>query len=252
MSAQTGIEWTDRTWNPTVGCSVLSPGCKHCSAMRMAARIERMGVAPHYAGLTEITKAGPVWNGTVREAPAHIMMAPASWKKPSHIFVNSMSDLFHEGLSDETISFVFQVMAMAPQHIYQVLTKRSDRMKDWCSRYQPKPLPNVWLGVSVEDRLRTTRIYDLRETPAAVRFVSAEPLLEELRDVNLRAIDWVICGGETGKDFRSMNSNWARSLRDQCVAAGVAFFMKQMSGRDVIPNDLMIREFPKARVVEVA
>lgn len=194
MSA-TKIEWTDATWNPIAGCSVISPGCTNCYAMRMAARIEAMGSAPHYNGLTMKTKAGAVWTGKIAVAPESILLQPLRWKKPRRIFVNSMSDLFHENVPDTAIDEVFRVMATAERHTFQVLTKRSARMRDymsraaWLTRYgrqdwmgpRPLPLPNVWLGVSTEDQSRANeRIPDLLATPAAVRFISAEPLLGPL------------------------------------------------------------------------
>ncbi len=199
--ADTAIEWTDKVWNPIAGCSVLTPGCTNCYAMKMAARLEAMG-QPTYAGLTRSTKAGPVWTGTVRAAPEATLLKPLYWKKPKRIFVNSMSDLFHDGVADETIDRVFAVMALAPQHTFMVLTKRSARMRQYLSKCKDSivehlraaepapsretfdrawrgwPLPNVWLGVSVEDHARADeRIPDLLATPAAVRFISAEPLL---------------------------------------------------------------------------
>lgn len=214
MAGKTGIEWTDSTWNPIVGCSVLSPGCTNCYAMKMAARLETMG-QPIYAGHTVKTKAGAVWTGKVELSNWGQVIKPLQWKRPRRIFVNSMSDLFHENLPDEAIDQVFAVMALAPQHTFQVLTKRAERMRDyftkrrfrdtdpldarmdaisaamdaiapahWCKReledYSPKglPLPNVWLGVSTEDQPRADeRIPHLLATPAAKRFISAEPML---------------------------------------------------------------------------
>ena len=255
----TSIEWTDKTWNPIVGCSIVSPGCTNCYAMRMAARLEAMGsvmefreelghsinvAKSHYNGLTQPSKAGAVWTGKVARAPEHILTAPWRWKKPCRIFVNSMSDLFHESIPDEWIAEVFAVMEGAPRHTFQVLTKRAARMRRWCSQWNALvyPLPNVWLGVSAEDQTRADeRIPDLLATPAAVRFVSAEPLLgqikmhERLGDDWLasglsgerKGLDWVIVGGESGKGARPMHPDWARSIRDQCEAAGVPFFFKQ-------------------------
>lgn len=232
MAENTGIEWTNATWNPVAGCSVLSPGCKNCYAMKMAARLEAMGV-PLYAGLTQPSKAGPVWNGVMRLAGEKQLSQPMRWKKPRRIFVNSMSDLFHEKVLDEWIDRVFAEMDVCQRHIFQILTKRSDRMRlhmiDFTDDVlkDSKPLPNVWLGVSVENRAALHRIDDLRVTPAAKRFLSLEPLLENLGEIDLTGIDWVIAGGESGKNARPMHPDWVRNIRDQCAAAGVPFFFKQ-------------------------
>ncbi len=312
MADKTGIEWTDATWNPTVGCSIISPGCTNCYAMKLAGRLEAMG-SPIYRGHATKTKAGFVWNGKVSESNWGQVILPLSWKKPRRVFVNSMSDLFHDDMPEETIDRVFAVMALCPQHTFQVLTKRAKRMRDYVhglsGRHTPDgnmslsprvvlaavamrermvgddgkrvlestlgawPLPNVWLGVSVEDQARADeRIPLLLETPAAYRFLSCEPLLGPVDLVKARAIaprdlpmlvagsplcddpychrggphyprefncrwglqpkglpgiDWVICGGESGTDARPMHPDWARSLRDQCQAAGVPFFFKQ-------------------------
>jgi protein gp37 len=345
MSDKTGIQWCDATWNPVVGCSIVSPGCTNCYAMGMAARIERMNVgrhAPHarrpedippsiYDGLTKQSKVSAVWTGDVRLARDETLTLPLRWKRPRRIFVNSMGDLFHESVPDAWIDRVFAVMALSPQHTFLVLTKRSKRMREYmipaletrvggeafdltCRSLatNPKskvgdgvkltgdiahlkvwPLPNVWLGVSAEDQTRADeRIPDLLATPAAVRFVSAEPLLSALdlsgwlydrrregipgassprlvygetgrddlaeRDFprgrsfvanldqadacgaqrvesgfgdchreKLASLNWVICGGESGPRARPMHPDWARSIRDQCAAAGVPFFFKQ-------------------------
>ncbi|WP_420104112.1 phage Gp37/Gp68 family protein [Bosea sp. (in: a-proteobacteria)] len=302
----TAIEWTERSWNPIVGCSLATPGCTHCYAMAMAARIERMGTAPHYAGLTQPTRAGAVWTGKLALAPEHAMLEPLRRRKPTTWFVNSMGDLFHEDVPDAWIDRVFAVMALTPQHTYQVLTKRAARMRAYIVRlsafaerdrrndlpaiwqerlseahepgrlpitkasvkasfgFYPKmpgdlptpawPLSNVWFGVSAEDQKRADeRIPDLLATPAAVRFVSAEPLLGLIRFDELRPdgikftlnaltgeghhllgfagqtaqLDWIIVGGESGPKARPMHPTWARSIRDQCAAAGTAFFFKQ-------------------------
>ncbi len=237
MGDKTGISWTDATWNPVAGCSVISPGCTNCYAMMMAARLDRMGVEL-YRGLTQSSKAGPVWTGEIRLSGEKQLTQPMRWKKPRRIFVNSMSDLFHRGLADDDIGRPFTVMAMTPQHVYQILTKRSDRMKRLMNgpksheHWHPKTwhrsiLPNVWLGVSVENRAALHRIDDLRATPAAKRFLSIEPLLEDLGEIELAGIDWVIVGGESGPDARPMHPDWARSIRDQCAAAGTPYFFKQ-------------------------
>lgn len=268
MGDKTGIEWTDATWNPIAGCSIVSPGCTNCYAMKMAHRIEAMaagsGKQTHYAGTTQPSKAGAVWTGKVNLAPDNIVKQPLRWTRPRRIFVNSMSDLFHEDVPDEWIDRIFGVMSLTPQHTYQILTKRPERMRDYLSQERPSildeallrddflhgwhsrlafvqkeglhgwPLPNVWLGVSVEDQRHAMRIPHLLDTPASVRFISAEPLLGPLEIQNYlnklgrcNALDWVIVGGESGPGSRPMHPDWARGLRDQCQAAGVPFFFKQ-------------------------
>ncbi len=286
----TGISWTDETWNPVVGCSIVSPACTNCYAMAMAARIERMsGGKTHYAGTTKVVNGKPVWTGKLALAPDHILTAPLRWKRPRRVFVNSMSDLFHEDMPEGWIDQVFAVMALSPQHTFQILTKRPERMrayltKDWAAaarrhveeltlptfskatadtqdrlrRYTspgfPHPLENVWLGITAEDQARADeRIPHLLATPAAVRFVSAEPLLGPIhfdfapshrhqRDCAYVAsqgpapctcnaarngLDWIIVGGESGPGARPTHPDWVRSIRDQCAAAGVAFHFKQ-------------------------
>jgi protein gp37 len=285
MAGNSNIEWTEQTWNPIVGCSIVSPGCTNCYAMKMAARIEAMGNQPRYAGTTRVVNGNKVWTGKLAQAPDSALLAPLKRKKPTTYFVNSMGDLFHEDCPDEWIDKVFAVMALSPQHTFQVLTKRAERMRDyfkgmaWGFRvmeakkaFDPmhRPgrggmlqttngvLPNVWLGVSTERQQEADeRIPLLLQTPAAVRFISAEPLLGPIDLMMLgkggpkvtdalqgcvgqsigdgeyegaqpgAKLDWVIVGGESGKDARPMHPDWARSLRDQCAAAGVAFFLKQ-------------------------
>jgi len=285
MSKST-IEWTEQTWNPIVGCSVVSPGCTNCYAMQMAGRIEAMGNQPRYAGTTRKVKDKIVWTGKLAQAPDATLLQPLKRKKPTTYFVNSMGDLFHEEVPDAWIDRVFAVMALTPQHTYQVLTKRAERMRDYflkpverdgmidCRRADrigdvmlmhhqidsgfkcvPWPLPNAWLGVSTERQQEADeRIPLLLQTPAAVRFISAEPLLGAIdltriiRETEHKAyvddalsgfvsngcggtnkakLDWVIVGGESGPNARPMHPDWARSLRDQCAAAGVPFFFKQ-------------------------
>ena len=288
MSDNSSIEWTDATWNPVTGCSVVSPGCTNCYAMGLAGT--RLRNHPSRAGLTIDTKAGPIWNGEVR-LNEQWLTQPLKWKRPRTIFVCAHGDLFHENVPDEWIDRVFAVMALAPQHTFQVLTKRAKRMREymvsgrrdawsiaadpvgdfaplspqeyanrahvrvsvptkecfrWESVFSRFPLPNVWLGVSAEDQKRADeRVPDLLATPAAVRFVSAEPLLGPINFEPLwgeRAfyvgdavsgfidhepcIDWIIVGGESGPNARPMHPDWARSIRDQCDA-GAAFFYKQ-------------------------
>lgn len=282
MADGTKIEWTDATWNPITGCSVVSPGCTNCYAMRLAGT--RLKHLPSRAGLTVDSKAGPVWNGKVR-LNSEWLDQPLRWKRPRRIFVCAHGDLFAENVPDEWIDQAFAVMALAPQHTFQVLTKRAARMRasvsalpgradavaraaaclwpgeDSDEAYYPvdeairSPLPNVWLGVSAEDQRRADeRIPDLLATPAAVRFVSAEPLLgpinfmdipwpkdrptfpesddlsdgrSTLHSIEGSKLDWIIVGGESGPGARPMHPDWARSIRDQCDAAGVQFFFKQ-------------------------
>ena len=303
MADHTSIEWTDATWNPVTGCSVVSPACTNCYAMKLAGT--RLKHHPSRTGLTQASKAGPVWNGQVRFNEQWLDQ-PLHWKRPRRIFVCAHGDLFHEDVPDEWIDRVFAVMALAPQHTFQVLTKRSNRMREYLTRrcgqpisplegemsgrteggaqgagvarpsamapgvprsesqtvgFRPPPatarhpLSNVWLGVSVEDQIRADeRIPDLLATPAAVRFVSAEPLLgpidfndipwptdrprfpetddisdgrSALRMIDGARLDWVIVGGESGPNARPMHPQWTRDLRDQCAAAGAAFHFKQ-------------------------
>lgn len=308
------IEWTERTWNPIVGCSLESPGCTNCYAMKLAGRLALMGTA-HYEGTTQKTKAGFVWTGKINVAPDSILLAPLKRRKPTTYFVNSMSDLFHPDVPDDVIDRVFAVMALCPDHIFQVLTKRSARMRAYFAAI-PQPrwirhmkaaaaifptpsivdpksggvllsttngsLPNVWLGVSVEDQTRADeRIPDLLATRAALRFLSCEPLLgpvdltrvflgeggldcasdappewksiKTLRfnvnaligapSINWGKIDWVIVGGESGPGARPMHPDWARSIRDQCAAAGVPFHFKQWG--EFRPYDSAIDDFTK-------
>lgn len=295
----TKIEWvmnTDgsrgQTWNPIVGCSVTSPGCTNCYAMNMARRCEAMGTA-HYAGTTKVVNGKAVWTGKVAMAPESTLLAPLRRRKPTTYFVNSMGDLFHEDVPDEWIDRVFAVMALCPQHTFQVLTKRSARMREYVGGsdvvarvgdaahqmhydglitepdgIKSWPLPNLWLGVSTEDQRRADeRIPDLLATPAAVRFVSVEPLLGR---INLNSLivcnpremvsathgyrcvpdrlgeewihagkaprlDWVIVGGESGPGARPMHPDWARGLRDQCAAVGIPFLFKRWG--DWVPED---------------
>lgn len=308
----TGIQWTEETWNPTVGCSLVSPGCTNCYAMKQAARLVKMDPASHYVGtVIARTWRDAVWTGKVNAAPDSIFEKPLRKRKPTLYFVNSMSDLFHEDVEDATIDRVFAIMALRHDHRFQILTKRHERMLaymtatdlrhrlaeavlDVCpigfhiahldltiglgpSDLAALPLKNVWLGVSVEDQRRADeRIPILLQTPAAVRFISAEPLLGPIDMQQWLAIrygrvvgesqntrlDWVICGGESGPKARLFNLAWARDLRDQCAKAGVPFFMKQMGSKPVgnsfpfdhpkggdmeeWPEDLRIRQMPVA------
>jgi protein gp37 len=306
MSANSSIEWTDRTWNPVRGCSVISPGCVNCYAMKMAHRFS--GAGKPYEGLTKQTKAGPQWTGKVAFVNKQLL-DPIRWKEPGRVFVNSMSDLFHESIPDDWIDRVMLVMALAPRHTFQVLTKRAERMQRYLSdgtlpgrlneylksfanllelpsaaynnagagpeiKHWPKtgpvlPLPNVWIGVSVENqKYADERIPMLLDTPAAVRFVSAEPLLGPI-DFTLRGsrvagwdedwrynvlsgeewagprddnpeqsqhLDWVIVGGESGNGARPFDTTFARSIVKQCADGGVACFVKQMGAKPEQPS----------------
>lgn len=338
--SDTSIQWTDKTWNPVRGCSVISPGCVNCYAMKQAHRFS--GVGRPYEGLTKQTKAGPQWTGKVSLAERQLT-DPLRWKKPQRVFVNSMSDLFHESMPDEWMDKVFAVMAMTPQHTYQILTKRASRMLEYmqrrervllptgcnclchdvdgdtnieggCEHCEAKhiwPLPNVWLGVSVENqKYADERIPLLLQTPAAMRFISAEPLLGPVnldqfscgeclkghhRNASTKAmkamspccghcdehadpehiywlgqspstraslphLDWVIVGGESGNGARPFDVAWARSIIEQCAAAKVACFVKQLGALHnsetktsdrkggviaEFPLDLQVREFPQ-------
>lgn len=292
MADRTSIEWTDASWNPIRGCSLVSAGCANCYAMKQAHRFG--GVGQPYDALTELGPQGTRWTGQVRLVP-ELLDQPLRWRKPRRIFVCSMSDLFHENVPDDFIDRVFAVMALAPQHTFQVLTKRparmgryfcqdrmgvidravefvADRRGDVAGRVVLEnleaggwPLPNVWLGVSVEDqKTADERIPLLLQIPAAVRWISAEPVLEPIdlsqfiplnryssyraargAMLNMPGLDWVVIGGESGPGARPMHPDWARSIRDQCVAAGVPFFFKQwgdlVARRDHDPKRLMDR-----------
>lgn len=301
---ETSIEWTNTTWNPVRGCSVHSPGCTRCYAMRQAHRFS--GPGQPYEGLTKLTGAGPQWTGEVRLVP-EMLDKPIRWRKPRRIFVNSMSDLFHESLSNEEIAAVFGVMAACPQHTFQVLTKRARRMREWfedaygdvCGAVDdaigrgaqpppgwklfrqshhhastgvylgseewwegdlPWPLPNVWLGVSCEDQRRwDERVPHLLHTPAAVRWVSAEPLLGpvdawamlagEVRDrclgilgtEGMPGLDWLVVGGESGPGARPCSVDWIRDLVQQCQRAEVPVFVKQLGRYLHVPERAQAR-----------
>lgn len=269
----TAIEWTDETWNPVTGCDRVSPGCDHCYALTLAKRLKGMGQAKYQRDGDPRT-SGPGFGLTVHPDD---LDRPLRWRGPRRVFVNSMSDLFHRDVPDDFIAETFAVMGLAPQHTFQVLTKRPQRMAAWVagnpsnqsivnakvanrlgvrasdhepfdssedvrqlgraigsaredaglSRHPTWPLPNVWLGTSIESDRYTWRADHLRCTPAAVRFLSLEPLLGPLTSLDLTGIDWVIVGGESGPGARPMHPDWVRDIRDRCVAAGVAFFFKQ-------------------------
>lgn len=303
----TKIEWTDAVWNPVTGCTRVSAGCDHCYAVRQSHRLESMNVKK-YAGLTVLNKAGDRhFNGKVRTHD-NVLEMPLRWKKPKRVFVNSMSDLFHRDVPFEFIDKVFAVMALCPQHTFQVLTKRPERMAEYLKSvverssntpafgcrsvpYEigrinaflanagghhyidaPWPIPNVWLGTSVEDQPSADkRIPELLRCPAAVRFLSCEPLIGPLGQISLEGIHWVIVGGESGPKARSFNVEWARSIIKQCRNNDVPCFVKQLGSKpftegDVAeetwdawlhlkdkkggdwsewPEDLRVREFPK-------
>jgi len=215
MAANSAIEWTEATWNPLTGCTKISPGCKNCYAERMSKRLEAMGQPNYSAGFS-------------LSFHEHVLGLPLMWNKPQMVFVNSMSDLFHEQVPDEFIMKVFDVMRNASHHRFQVLTKRSGRLKEidellnWSE--------NIWMGVSVENKDYTYRINNLRRTSARIKFLSLEPLLGPIPKLDLENIDWVIVGGESGPKARPLKSEWAVDIRDQCQKAGVPFFLKQWGG----------------------
>jgi len=215
MSQKSKIEWTQATWNPVTGCTKISPGCKNCYAERMAARLQAMG-SHRYR------------NGFKVALQEDIAELPLEWKQPKLIFVNSMSDLFHNDVPSDFIVKVFDTMKRAGWHTFQVLTKRSQRLAS-LAPYLPWP-ENIWMGVSVETPRYKFRIHDLCEVPAAVRFLSLEPLLAPFPRLPLRRIDWVIVGGESGPRAREMKPDWVRDIREQCRDRGVAFFFKQWGG----------------------
>lgn len=223
--SKTQIEWTDATWNPVAGCSLASAGCTNCYAMYMARRLEAMGV-DKYKGLTLKRGKRIVWKGNIREDQT-ALDTPYRWRKPRKIFVNSMSDLFHEGVSAEFIERVWQVMRGTPWHHYQVLTKRPAAMRAFVESRGGEILPNVWLGTSVEDRRVADRIDELRETPAAIRFISFEPLIGSVGDVNLSKIDWSIVGGESGHRARPIREEWIDEIYELCQRDNSTFFFKQ-------------------------
>lgn len=228
--AETSIEWTDATWNPVAGCAVLTAGCTNCYAMRMAARLDAMGV-DKYKGLTRKSGGRAVWTGKIRLDKSSLN-APRHWSKPRKVFVNSMSDLFHPDVPADFILLVWRVMKETPRHTYQILTKRPDRMAEILSRPEFEILPNVWLGTSVEDERVIGRLDDLRRVPAAVRFASFEPLIGSVANGNFTAIDWAIVGGESGPRAREMKTKWVEEVEALCRRAGTAFFFKQWGGKN--------------------
>lgn len=236
--SKTKIEWTEMTWNPTTGCNKLSEGCKFCYAESFAKRLQAMGVEKYK-------------NGFRLTLQPDVLELPKKWKEPKIIFVNSMSDLFHKNIPFIYIKKIFDVMNECPQHIFQVLTKRSDRVLELSSELNWTQ--NIWMGVSVENEKVRFRVNDLRKTNAMIKFLSLEPLLGPLPKLNLKKIDWVIVGAESGAGARPMDLNWVRKIRDDCQKFGVAFFMKQICVRgkkipyEDFPEDLKIREYPNRR-----
>jgi protein gp37 len=224
--ADTSIEWTDATWNPVAGCTVLSPGCTNCYAMRMAARLDAMGMEK-YRGLTRKSGGRAKWTGKVRLDRASLNI-PAKWRKPRRIFVNSMSDLFHDAVPPQFVAEVWSVMQSTPWHTYQILTKRPDRMAAIMAKLPV--LSNVWLGTSVESGDYLDRIDNLRKVNAAVRFISFEPLLGSVMDADLTDIHWAIVGGESGPRSRPMMKEWVDEIEAACREFGTAFFFKQWGG----------------------
>lgn len=225
MSDRSAIEWTEATWNPTTGCDRVSPGCDNCYALTLAKRLKAMGSAKYQSDGDPRT-SGPGFGVAVHEDS---LATPFRWRQPRVVFVNSMSDLFHARVPTAFVRRVFEVMAATPQHTYQILTKRALRL----GRLAPAlPWPgNVWIGVSVETAPQLERIDHLRTVPAAVRFVSAEPLLGPLDGLDLAGVDWLIAGGESGMRARALHPAWVRDLREQCRDSGVPFFFKQWGGR---------------------
>jgi len=215
MATNSSIEWTEATWNPLTGCTKISPGCKHCYAERMSLRLKAMG-SRNYS------------NGFRLTMHEEALQLPLHWRKPRRIFVNSMSDLFHEKVPIDFIRRAFEVMERAHWHQFQILTKRAERLEE-LSALLTWP-DNVWMGVSIESQLYAYRITNLRRCGARTKFLSLEPLLGPLADLNLDDIDWVIVGGESGPGARPMDSDWVIGIREQCLKAGVAFFFKQWGG----------------------
>lgn len=262
MSATTGIAWTEATWNPVRGCSPISAGCANCYAARMASRFS--GPGQPYEGLAK----GGKWTGEVRFLP-EMLDLPLHWRKPRRVFVNSMSDLFADAVTDRQLREVWSVMGRTTHHSYQVLTKRPERMRTFLSRWGEvfSPLPNVWLGVSVEDRSSLHRIDTLCEVEAALRFVSFEPVIDDLGQLDLTGIDWVIIGGETGPGARPCKIKWIRAIVRQAKAQNVRVFVKQLGAAPMWlpswsrsrprggvwdrpedwPDDLRLREMPGPR-----
>ena|SRR2546425_1708722 len=216
MGDKSAIEWTNATWNPTTGCSKVSPGCKNCYAERLSQRLRKMG-NPKYK------------HGFRFSLHENALELPLSWKKPRKIFVNSMSDLFHESMPEDFLHRCFEIMRRADWHVYQILTKRPERMLSFAKTLGDIP-DHIWLGTSVELAMYKSRIETLRKVPVRVRFISFEPLLGPIGDVDLEGISWAIVGGESGPSYRPIMSDWVREIRRQCKRQEVAFFFKQWGG----------------------
>lgn len=215
MAANSSIEWTEATWNPVTGCTKISNGCKNCYAERMTRRLQAMGQPNYTSGFNVKTHR-------------KVLTLPFRWKKPRRVFVNSMSDLFHDNVPLDFILEVFRVMRMAPQHTFQVLTKRSENLRKF-SKVLSWP-DNVWMGVTVESNDYLSRSEDLKDTGAKIKFISFEPLLGRIHKADLQGIDWVIVGGESGPKARPMSPCWVEEIRDMCLKAGTPFFFKQWGG----------------------
>lgn len=228
MAGLSDIEWTDATWNPVSGCLMVSPGCTNCYAMRMAARLQAMA-HPAYSNVTRKSGGRAVWTGRLHLNEAALEI-PLRWRSPRRIFVNSMSDLFQDGVPGDFVRRVWDVMDRAKWHTYQILTKRPENMLSITKQKRLALLPNVWLGTSVESADYVQRIDTLRRVPAAVRFVSFEPLLGPVGAVKLRGIHWAIVGGESGPSARPMDERWVVQIQSMCDRAGTAFFFKQWGG----------------------
>ena len=246
MANTSAIEWTEVTWNPVTGCDRVAAGCDNCYALTLAKRLKAMGAEKYQNDGNPVT-SGPGFGVTLHPKA---LGQPRSWKAPRVVFVNSMSDLFHAKVPLGFIRDIFDVMRETPQHTYQALTKRSLRMARLADRLDWPA--NLWMGVSVEDETVTGRIDHLREVPAAVRFLSCEPLIGPLRDLDLAGIDWVIAGGESGANHRPMDQAWVEDIRDQCVSADVACFFKQGGGRTPKANGRLLEgrtwdEMPTSR-----
>ncbi len=249
--AETNIEWTDVTWNPVAGCSIISKGCSNCYAMRMAARLEAMGTKK-YLGLTKKTKTQPVWTDRIY-CDESALEIPLRWGKSKKVFVNSMSDLFHEAVPKEFVLKVWNVMKETPQHIYQILTKRPKRMNEILRGSEFSPLKNVWLGTSVEDSEVLHRLDSLRVVPGYIRFVSFEPLIGSVAGANLEKIHWAIVGGESGPRARPMNSDWVDEIAEACDESGTVFFFKQWGGKNKKATGRVYKgrtwdDFPELRI----
>lgn len=230
MSSSSPIEWTEATWNPVTGCDKVAAGCDNCYALALSKRLKAMGAAKYQRDGNPVT-SGPGFGVTIHPSA---LDQPKAWKKPRLVFVNSMSDLFHAKVPLAFVQDIFDVIRETPQHTYQALTKRSHRMARIADQLSWPP--NLWMGVSVEDADVVNRIDHLRATPAAVRFLSCEPLLGPLANLNLAGIDWVIAGGESGPNHRPMDSAWVEDIRDQCAEHNVPFFFKQWGGRTAKQN----------------